>query len=495
MSVEAQLSVRAGCAGIVALTARLEPWQRELCARPDELLGWLDTYGSPLNLLDPSPLGRNAAELLCAAARARVDLGISFARKANKALTFVDAAWQLGFGVDLASERELTQVLARGIPGSALVMTAAVKPAALLNRCIASGTTVVVDNADELALLAGIAAGRSSPVSVALRLAPQLAGDRLQTRFGFGFDEAIATVDRFWSLDAQTRMTITGVHFHLDGYDAGDRITAIGQAIELVDELRSRGHAAGFVDMGGGIPMSYLESGAQWERFWSEHRRGLLGLRAPLTFEGHGLGLLAHGGDVIGHPAVYPFHQQPTRGAWLDDVLAGRVRRGADERSVAGALRERGLQLRCQPGRALLDGCGMTVARVAHRKQRRDGTWLIGVQMNRTQCRSTSDDFLVDPLLLRPLQRGRRGENIAAPTGPIEGYLVGAYCIERELLTWRRMAFPHGVAVGDVVVFPNTAGYLMHILESSSHQMPLAANVVVGPDSPALDAIDHAGRC
>ena len=94
------------------------------------------------------------------------------------------------------------------------------------------------------------------------------------------------------------------------------------------------------------------------------------------------------------------------------------------------------------------------------------------------------------PLDLRRLPRRsaaacRRDRPPTSRTGPIEGYLVGAYCIERELLTWRRLRFPHGVAVGDLVVFPNTAGYLMHILESASHQIPLARNVVVG--GPARD--------
>lgn len=492
MSVAARRSVRAGCGGVVALPARLEPWQHELCADPDELLGWLDSYGSPLNVLDPSPLGRNAGELLQAAARARVDLGIYFARKANKALAFVDEAWRLGFGVDLASERELAQVLARDIPGSALVMTAAVKPAALLEQCVASATTIVIDNTDELALLARITSATPTPACVAIRLAPQLPNDRVQTRFGMGLDEALATVDAFWAPDTPPQMTIAGVHFHLDGYDSGDRVTAIEQAIELIDELRRRRHAPAFIDIGGGIPISYLESATHYERFWTEHRRGLLGLRAPLTFEGHGLGLLAHRDEITGRPAVYPFHQQPTRGAWLDDVLAGRVHHGADERCVADALRERGLQLRCEPGRALLDGCGLTLARVAHRKQRRDGTWMISVQMNRTQCRSTSDDFLVDPLLLRPHHPRSDTRYHAAPTGPIEGYLVGAYCIERDLLTWRRMRFPHGVAVDDIVAFPNTAGYLMHILESSSHQIPLAANLIIQTDAPPTrDAIDR----
>jgi diaminopimelate decarboxylase len=82
--------------------------------------------------------------------------------------------------------------------------------------------------------------------------------------------------------------------------------------------------------------------------------------------------------------------------------------------------------------------CGLTAARVEFRKQRRDGAWMIGVAMNRTQCRSTADDFLVDPLLLTP---DRTGPDTIGEPDAIEGYLVGAYCIERELLTWRRMRF------------------------------------------------------
>ena len=506
MNTRAQGSgVRAGCEGVVALDGRLEPWQQRLCRRPELLRAWLDEHGSPINVLDPAPLAHNAAALTDAAAATGLDLGIYFARKANKALAFVDAAHALGLGVDLASERELVQVLDRGVPGSSLVMTAAVKPAALLARCVASGTTVVIDNTDELRALALAAmAAREAEVSattaargarveahaapaspgaetakVALRLAPILADDRPQTRFGFEYDEAVAIAGDGWPAG----LTIDGVHFHLDGYDPGERVLALGQALRLVDALRDQGHEPSFIDIGGGIPMSYLDSASQWEHFWVEHRKALRGEREPLTFDGHGLGLLAHDGEILGRSAVYPFHQRLTGGAWLTEVLSGEVEPG---RSAAAALRERGVQMRCEPGRALLDGCGLTVARVAYRKQRRDGTWLIGLEMNRTQCRSTSEDFLVDPLLIE-------ADANREPAGEIEGFLVGAYCIERELLTWRRLRFPHGVQVGDLVVFPNTAGYLMHILESSSHQIPLARNLVVGPELVAsLDPIDAA---
>lgn len=123
----------------------------------------------------------------------------------------------------------------------------------------------------------------------------------------------------------------------------------------------------------------------------------------------------------------------------------------------------------------------MTLARVVQRTATSDGIPLVGVEMNRTQCRSTSDDFLVDPVLVR---------TGGAASGPMEGYLVGAYCIEAELILRRRLAFPDGVAVGDVLALPNTAGYLMHILESASHQLPLASNVVREGTGFRRDGID-----
>ena len=45
-------------------------------------------------------------------------------------------------------------------------------------------------------------------------------------------------------------------------------------------------------------------------------------------------------------------------------------------------------------------------------------------------------------------------------------------------------------APGDVVALVNTGGYLMHILESASHQIPLALNVVRRPGGFERDAID-----
>lgn len=126
------------------------------------------------------------------------------------------------------------------------------------------------------------------------------------------------------------------------------------------------------------------------------------------------------------------------------------------------------MRLHLEPGRSLVEGCGLTLAEVAFTKTRSDGVPLVGLAMNRTQCRTTSDDFLIDPYLVKR----------TPPSEEIEAFLVGAYCIEDELILRRKIRFPAGVAPGDIVAIPNVAGYFMHILESASYQIPLAKNVV-----------------
>lgn len=457
--------LRAGAVGVVPLPGRLEPWLEDLLSQPDQLSAAISEHGSPVNVIDPRPLGRNARELVEAAESRNVAFRIFFARKANKALCLVDEALRPGHAIDVGSERELRQVLDRGAQPDDVIVTAAVKPRALLELCVESGVTVSIDNLDEWALLAEIAADRGATTPVALRLAPE--GDDLAaSRFGLTRSEVTRV-----AADASAQLEIGGVHFHLDGYSVPDRVVAGAQALASADELRAAGHPVAFCDIGGGIPMSYLESEADWELFWEEHQRAQAGECEHITYEGHTIG------------KVYPYFQRPVRGEWLGLLLDSEI---PGHGTFATALSERGLELRCEPGRSLLDGCGTTIARVEFRKQRADGTWLVGLAMNRTQCRSTSDDFMVDPILVRPSDAGE-------PTGAIEAYLVGAYCVERELLTWRRLRFPRGVAVGDLVVFPNTAGYLMHILESASHQIPLARNLVARERGLELDAIDARG--
>ena len=113
-------------------------WQAELAAEPDRLAELIAVHGSPVNLIDPRPMGRNIDALRVVAEKRGLELGVYFARKANKCLSLVDEAVRQRAGVDVASEHELSQVLARGVDPGRVILTAAVKPRRLIERAVAA---------------------------------------------------------------------------------------------------------------------------------------------------------------------------------------------------------------------------------------------------------------------------------------------------------------------------------------------------------------------
>jgi diaminopimelate decarboxylase len=479
--------LRAGCHGLPPLTARLEPWQVALLSDAAQVDGLVEAFGSPLNLHHLEPFERNVEALLDVARSRGVEMEILFARKANKALAYVERARRIGIGVDTASETELVQSLELGIRPERLVSTAAVKSVELIRTCITASVPIVVDNPDEFIRVGAVAAELESIAPVILRLSGFRVGDRdLDSRFGIDADEVLALADTISVPPASGGIRLEGLHFHLDGYDASHRIAGLRRSLSLADALRARGHAIGSIDIGGGLPISYLDDPEEWRAFRRALDEALLGRRPAITHGNDGMGLLAVGGSVGGELRLYPYYQKPVAPEWLAGILDASSDGGRG--TLAEDVRTRGLVLRCEPGRSLLDGCGLTVARVEHRKRHRDGTWYIGVAMNRSQCATAKPDHAVDPILLRI------GGGASGRPSPMEGYLTGTFCTESDLLSRRRLGFPHGVARGDIVVFPNTAGYLMHFVETRSHQFPLARNVIVGVGKPGVvtpDPIDE----
>ncbi len=450
-----------------------------------ELNDFLIQYGSPVNILSSQPMPGHIDEIQSAAAACSIRLGVYFACKTNKSPAFVDAAVRARIGVDVASESEIETVLQRGVSPKNIVCTASIKSQALLDRCLSNSITIVVDNHDEVDAVAACAANSHTMSKIAIRLggfAHQ--GTRLPTRFGFDACGSMDWLERI----SQLPLEIRGVHFHLDGCQSDQRVSGLRQSLIWIERLRCLGHAADFIDIGGGFPVSYLDdsptprasssAAKQWAYFWQMHSEALQGKRSPITYRNHGLGRVWAGGQMHGQANVYPTYQPLSRGEWLANILNADIVHGSDQTTtIAEALLQRGLELRCQPGRSLVDDCGMTVARVEFRKRSHDADeWFIGLSMNRTQYRTTHDEFLVDPILVPTNEITPTKDN----SGEIAGYLVGAYCTEYELLSLRKLRFPYGVRVGDLIVFPNTAGYLMHFMESRCHQIPLAENVVCG---------------
>jgi diaminopimelate decarboxylase len=200
----------------------------------------------------------------------------------------------------------------------------------------------------------------------------------------------------------------------------------------------------------------------------------VLGARPALTWRGHGYGLRNEGGTVRGTAALYPAYR-PTAGP---DYLAELLSLPAPSlgRQPATLLLEHMYDLCAEPGRALVDQCGLSLARVLDVRRTGEGTgeYLVRLGMNAGDVSLEEHGVLVDPVLLP--RAGAEGES---NKGSVGVYLVGNLCLEADLITRRMVFLPRLPHPGDLLAFANTAGYAMDFHAHHAQRQPVARTVAV----------------
>lgn len=456
--------------GFLQLKPIVHDWIWKLLLRPQFIVDLLEKYGSPLNIHSLIPFHENRKLFEAVFTKYGMDFQIFYARKANKSFQFLEPAKDGVMGIDTASFQELKDGLDMGISSNKLVLTAAVKPFSLMKLAVEHEVLVILDNWDEVELLRKAANGVRKKVKVGLRLGGfTFQVGNLRTRFGFPPSEVMEVISKIQDEGKGSNLSFEGFHFHLNGYKVEHRIQAVKETLALVDKLEEKGVNTKFIDLGGGILVNYLESETAWQAFHKILKNAVLGKGNPITYKNDALGMVKVDGKLFGEPKVYPYFNKISKENFVESILNGKT---DGETKVYEALNQRHIQIRIEPGRSLLDQAGISVARVIFRKHM-DGDWFFGLEMNRTQLFSSSADFLLDPILLP-----KPGNHIKQD--PISGYLVGAYCLEQELILKRKIGFPTFPQVGDLLCFINTAGYMMHFYESQAHLFDLAKNVFLG---------------
>ncbi|TDP42493.1 diaminopimelate decarboxylase [Nocardia ignorata] len=393
-----------------------------------------EAVGGPFHVLFPERVAVNVGAFQSAFTEGGVDGLVYFGKKANKAACVVRACAESGAGVDVASTGELVAALAQGVRGEDLMVTGPAKSDDLLWLAARHGALIAIDAVDELDRLAAL----GPPARIVLRVLPEGS----TSRFGLDrreLEQAIRAVT------SSGPISLSGFSFHLSGYDATARAE---QATALVDHClraRSEGHPADIISIGGGFGVDYLDADS-----WSRFRETL----SDNWFHG-------------GAPAedYYPYHFPSPGADMLSAVLA--------HNGLAKRLRDNDIRLAVEPGRALLDRAGSSVFRVQGVKTRTaqghpyDILTVDGTSLSLSEQWFASE-YLPDPVLW-PQRPGA-----TTPT------CVGATtCLESDLLSRRRIPLPRRAHVGDLLIYPNTAGYQMDSNESPFHELPLPPKVVL----------------
>jgi diaminopimelate decarboxylase len=477
---------------MTGLPPRIHPLVRSFLADQTRPAGLLDRFGSPLNVLFPEIFTANVAgfrnELDASGMRYR----ICYAHKANQGRAFVRAARAAGIGIDVASPGELDSAHAAGFPPS-LIEATGPKGRDFLGVLAGSGVTVNVDNLWELGELArlGRAGGCRVPVLVRMcGLGPEDPGR--PSRFGVPAARFGAVTDLLAA--ARDAVDFLGLSFHLDSSETRDRARAVDECLRLLERAWAAGLSPRVLDVGGGFRQAFADSPEPFGEYAQAVRRGLAGHGPPLTWGGATLGFRFEDAGIRGG-LVSGKYAGTASGRDMLRELAASPLPGQGGRTVARVLRENMLELWLEPGKALADHAGLTLASVEFTKEAADGSVLVNLDLSRDKICPAGQEVMLDPVLLY---------RSPAPPAPEPGgvragvFFAGNLCLERDMI-FNRLAFVDRVpGPGDIVAFVNTAAYQMDLSASAALMQRRAGRAVVRAAAGGWAAhADHeeAGAC
>jgi len=455
------------------LRPRVESRLRDLLAHPALLHDLVRALGSPLNVVLPDQIADNAEAFRDVHSASRLGGEVFFAHKANRSAALVRRLAATAAGIDVASLGELQHALGAGFTPDR-VMATGPKTCEFLWLAARCGITVNLDSPAELDELVCLVRDlRLPPVRVLLRISSfTSAGATILSRSS-RFGTPVAEVDAVLARVAQARdaVELIGVAYHLDTIGLAEKATALEGCLTVLAGCHRHKLYPRIVDVGGGFGVDYLADGAQWERWTSELALAVLGRRPELTWGGHGYGWRAEAGTLRGALGLYPAHRPLSGPRYLRELL-NTAAAGMGGRTLETLLQEHLYDLWVEPGRALLDQCGTVLARVLEVRPTAAGPRLVRLDLNAGDVSLEEHGVMMDPVLVPdgpvPIEPAAEGHPV---------YLLGNLCLEADLITRRRVFLPSLPRVGDLLAFPNTAGYFMDFSADHALQQPIARTV------------------
>ncbi|ARU88943.1 Y4yA family PLP-dependent enzyme [Pseudomonas sp. M30-35] len=407
---------------------------------PDRLLRLVEEHGSPLNIVWPHAMRENV-EHMCSVLRAH-NLGfeIFYGAKANKSHALIRTAIEAKIGVDVSSLYEFQDALAAGGCATRLCATGPAKTEAFHQALILRGALISVDSLEEFEHLHATALNLTSGLraKVLLRYRPQ---DALTSRFGMGKKELSECLRR---ITQSPVIEFDGFHFHLSGYRCEDRAQAFREIVPFIDEARVLGLSPRMIDIGGGLPMQYVDKDIFESFLKNQH--------LPRHY---------HGNQIPN--SFYPYGTQINPSLWLQQLLNTCV---APEQSVAQYLQAQDIILALEPGRSLVDQAAISLFRITRVKHLEDAKYVLFVEGSSFSACETwfNSEFMLDPILI--------STQSASSASPTQAYIAGHSCLDDDVLSRRFIPFHVTPQTGDLLVYVNTAGYQMDLLENQFHRHP-----------------------
>lgn len=256
-------------------------------------------FGTPADIIGAATLRARARRLQAALP----GVALHYAVKANDHLAVLALMADQGFGADVVSGGEIKRALQAGFAPSRLVFSGVGKTAQELVLALTCGLGQInVESAEELSLLASLAAARGLRAPVVLRVNPdvdahthaKIATGRGGDKFGIPLADAASLYAHGASLPG---VVMRGLALHIGSQilTMAPYAAAYGKLARLIRDLRAQGHSVAVADCGGGLGIAYRNECAPLPEAWAATISAALG--------GLDLSLAAEPGRWLAAPA------------------------------------------------------------------------------------------------------------------------------------------------------------------------------------------------
>jgi diaminopimelate decarboxylase len=232
---------------------------------------------------------------------------ICFALKANSNSAVIRLFAKHGAGADVVSGGELFRALKAGIPAKKIVYAGVGKTADEIRFALKSKILMFnVESENELREIDRIAADMKVKASIALRINPDIdpqthpyiSTGLKKHKFGIPIDDAL---EHYKFAKSLKNIAVVGIHKHI-----GSQLTKISPFVDalkriliLIDELAKSGIRIDFLDIGGGLGITYLDEQPPQPRDLAEQILPLLEGRDVTVVMEPGRSLVGNAGILV----------------------------------------------------------------------------------------------------------------------------------------------------------------------------------------------------
>jgi len=433
-------------------------------ADKDLMFSLVEKHGSPLNLIFPDIFREKYKLFKDVLEGEHLQHRMYYTCKPNRSDALLREAAALNAYVDVSSLGEFKAAITAGIVGTKISATGP-KNKAYMDITLEHQALCVIDNWHEFDYITKHAQA-GQPIMARLSI-PQTTDLVSDDTFGIPYDDIqriIQTCKDNPKLDFHGFAT----HYNYTSYSPDDDFPHLEQVVQATLAAFAKGIKPKAINIGGGYLVRHANCRKEWNKFINSIKKGISFEKDPVTWDNVGMGFRIQNNAIVGNPAFLDPCPAYTGENHLEKILCHSLE-SLDGASLINFIRDSGLNLYIEPGRSLMDQCGITLARVNFTKQSAKKNHIINLEMHYANLNAHSLKYMLEPTLIH--------QQNDLPLNNEGVYYYGALCFSSDLITFQKTFPDHLPQAGDIAAFINTAAYRMDFAESQMLRHPTAKKV------------------